>query len=236
MRPEFELLLSCARRFIDDGCVENLRSLLRGGIDWPYLLRQADAHGLTPLLCWHLTNSCRDEIPRPLLEQLRDHFYSNARSNLLLTGELLELLDLLAARGIRAIPFKGPALAASVYGNIALRQFCDLDLLVDANAVAKIADLLASRGYRQEFNLTRAREAAFLRYQSERLFRRDRVVVEIQWRIAPRYFSFPLDYGSLWERLRPIVLGDRKVLTLSPEDSLLILCVHGAMPVRERLG
>src|SRR5207247_10696100 len=59
---------------------------------------------------------------------------------------------------------------------------------------------------------------------------------EIQWRIAPRYFSFPLDYGSLWERLRPIVLGDRKVLTLSPEDSLLILCVHGAKHLWERLG
>src|SRR5437867_2636917 len=185
MRPETELLLCCARRSLDNERVERIRALIRGGIDWAYLLRQAESHALMPLLCWHFTHNCRDAIPRPVLEQLRDYFHSNARSNLLLTEELLRLLDLLAARGIRAIPFKGPALAASVYGNIALRQFCDLDLLVHTNEVSKTKDLLISQGYRPEVNLTQAREAAFLRYQSELLFRRGKVVVEIQWRIAP---------------------------------------------------
>ena len=236
MRPESELLLCCARSSIDSERSDRIRSLLRDGIDWTHLLRQAKEHGVMPLLCWHLTNHCLDGIPQPLVDRLRDHFHSNARSNLLLTEELLSLLDLLEARGIRAIPFKGPALAASVYGNIALRQFCDLDLFVHASEVSKTRDLLISAGYQPELNLTREREAAFLRYQCELLFRRDRVVVEIQWRIAPRYFSFPLDYGRLWERVQPIALGEREVLTLSPEDSLLILCVHGAKHVWERLG
>ncbi len=236
MCPESELLLCCARSSVDDERSKRIRSLLRDGIDWTHLLRQANKHGLMPLLCLHLTSNCLDAMPRPIVDQLRDHFHSNARSNLLLTEELLELLDLLAAHGIRAIPFKGPALAASVYGNIALRQFCDLDLLVRENEVPKTKDLMISLGYEPQINLARAREGAFLRYQCEILFQRDKVVVEIQWRIAPRYFSFPLDYERLWERLRPVALGEREVFSLSPEDSLLILCVHGAKHVWERLG
>ena len=133
MRPEIELLLCCARRSLDNGRVERIGALIRGGMDWAYLLRQAELHAVMPLLCWHLTRNCPDAIPRPILEQLRDYFHSNARSNLLLTEELLSLLDLLATHGVRAIPFKGPALAASVYGNIALRQFCDLDLNVSVD-------------------------------------------------------------------------------------------------------
>src|SRR2546427_4838564 len=128
MRAESELLLCCARGSLDNERVERLRSLIRGGIDWPYLLRQAEAHGVMPLLSWQLARNCLDAIPRPILDQLQKYYYSNARSNFLLTEELLRLLDLLTSHGIRAIPFKGPALAASVYGNIALRQFCDLDL------------------------------------------------------------------------------------------------------------
>ena len=155
MRPESELLLCCARSSIDSERSDRIRSLLRDGIDWTHLLRQAKEHGVMPLLCWHLTNHCLDGIPQPLVDRLRDHFHSNARSNLLLTEELLRLLDLLEARGIRAIPFKGPALAASVYGNVALRQFCDLDLLVHASEVSKTRDLLISAGYQPELNLTR---------------------------------------------------------------------------------
>jgi len=53
---------------------------------------------------------------------------------------------------------------------------------------------------------------------------------------VPRDFSFPLDTDELWERLEPICLADRKLLTLSPEDVLLILCVHGAKHLWTYLG
>ena len=36
----------------------------------------------------------------------------------------------LPLQGIAAIPYKGPVLAAAVYGNLALRTFSDLDILV----------------------------------------------------------------------------------------------------------
>jgi len=36
---------------------------------------------------------------------------------------LLKLLDLFENHGIPAVPFKGPVLASSIYGDLSLRQF-----------------------------------------------------------------------------------------------------------------
>ena len=59
-------------------------------------------------------------VPKGFLEQLRDAFYANAAHNTLLARELLKLLRLLETHGIPALPFKGPVLAVSVYGSLAL--------------------------------------------------------------------------------------------------------------------
>ena len=52
------------------------------------------------------------------LGRLRKSFRSNVQRYLLLTAELLKLLDLFAVHGIDAIAFKGPVLAAAVYEDL----------------------------------------------------------------------------------------------------------------------
>src|SRR5437870_4666302 len=60
----------------------------------------------------------------------REERQRNARRNLLMLRELLEVLDLFAEHSVPALPYKGPILAAVEYGNVSLRTFCDLDILV----------------------------------------------------------------------------------------------------------
>ncbi|GAG91885.1 unnamed protein product, partial [marine sediment metagenome] len=83
-----------------------------------------------PLLYQSLKKTCPEAVPDDTLEQLRAYFLTNAKRNLFLTGKLLRLLELLKDNGILAVPFKGPVLAESVYGDLSLRQFADLDILV----------------------------------------------------------------------------------------------------------
>jgi ATP-binding cassette subfamily C protein len=59
--------------------------------------------------------------------------------------------------------------------------------------------------------------------------------VELQWEIVPRYFSFSLNLEVLRERLQLVPLGGATVPTVSPEDLLLILCVHVSKHFWERL-
>jgi hypothetical protein len=237
-RPEVELLLVCARTYKDSERAAQIRTLLRKDTDWSYLIRMAGRHGMIPLLYWHLNATCPEAIPETVLDHLRDYFHGNIYRNLFLTGELLKLLNLFEASGIPAVPYKGPILAASVYGNIALREFVDLDILVHKQDVLRAKELLVSVGYQPEFRLTRAQEAALLRYYHEYpLTRGDgEIIVDLHWEITEKYFAFPLNLERLWGGLEYISIGNRTVPTLSPEDLLLLLCMHGSHHVWERLS
>lgn len=238
MRPEWELLLHCVRIGSDPGKAEYMKPLLQKNLDWEYLIRTALRHSTMPLLYQSLASTCPEAIPTAPLAQLQKHFRNNARRNFFLTGELFQLLHGLAAHGISAIPYKGPLLAASAYGDFALRQFDDLDLLVHEQDVLRAKDFLISQGYCPEFQLNRAQEAAYLRSQSAHKLMRGKgmFIIELHWRIAEDYFSFPLDSEQLWERLETTSLAGQKVQTLSAEDFLLVLCVHGTKHCWERLG
>ncbi|CAN5867727.1 hypothetical protein BH23GEM5_BH23GEM5_15630 [soil metagenome] len=215
-----------------------VEQLLGQGIDWKYLVPAAHVHGVMPLLWRNLERVAPGVIPDWVRAQLGASYLHNARRNLFLTGELLRLLELLDDAGISAIPFKGPALAASLYGDVALRQFCDLDLLVHPHAVADVRDLLLAHGFEPEYSLSGAQHDALLISRNEMPFRNpDRgFFLEVQWQITPKFFSFPLEMKGLWDRLQPVSLGGKTVRGLSPEDLLLILCVHGAKHLWERLS
>jgi hypothetical protein len=154
-----------------------------------------------------------------------------------MTGELFKILDLLAAHGIAAIPYKGPTLAALAYGNLAFREFVDLDLLLHEHDIPRARDLLVAQGFRLGYKLTRAQEAASLDVTKElQLLSGDGLLVELHSGITYRDFGFPLDPERLWERLEPVSLAGREVFTFSLEDLLLILCVHGAKHCWVSLG
>lgn len=236
-RPEIELLLRCAQTSQDPDRVDRIHSLLRRTIDWEYILPTAGAHGVAPLLYWNLNATCPEAVPEDVMAKLRDRMYANGRRNLVLTGELLKILDALEEREITAIPYKGPVLATVAHGNLAFREFGDLDFLLDAKDVLKAKDVLASLGYQPQDQMTEAQEVAFLRYERQYEFARDDgVMVELQWKVTPRYFPFPLDHEYAWERTVPVSLGGRTVQTFAPEDLLLVLCVHGPVHCWERLG
>jgi hypothetical protein len=191
---------------------------------------------MAPLLYWHLDATSPEAVPENALDRLRSHFRSNCLRNLFLAGELLRLLNVFEAHGILAVPYKGPSLAVSVYGDLALREFCDLDILVHRHDVSQAKEVLASMGYQARYQLTKAQEAAFLRSQCEHPFMRGdgKSIVELHWGVAEKHF-FPLDTERLWGRLDRMPLGGGTVLSLSAEDMLLILCVHGSVHAWERL-
>ena len=199
-------------------------------LDWQFLLRIARDHGLTPLLYYNLSRGFSDALPKAVLEQLRGDFRTNSIHALKLTVELLRILDGLSAKGIKAIPFKGPTLAAEAYGDIALRQVGDLDLLVRGADLSVAQSYLEARGYRPMHDITRVQEGKLLKSVCQLPFVRGdrRVMVELHTAVTPKAFSFPLDTERLWDRLESIDVIGKRVTALSPEDLLVILCVHGA--------
>jgi hypothetical protein len=232
---EAELLLLCARTQMDGTRADRIRSIVREGVDWGGLLRIGSRHGMMSLLYWHLNAVCPESVPPGALEELRDSFRTLAVRNVQQTQELLHILDRLAARGVRAIPFKGLALAWWVYGNLSLRQVADLDLLIQPGDSVRAWEAMLSLGYRMVTPLDAAglpRDPAAYEY---RFARGEELIVELRWRLSPRHFRRSLDIGWLWERCQPVLLSARTVRRLPPEELLLILCIHGAKHAWDRL-
>ncbi len=197
----------------------------------------ARKHRMTPLLYWHLGVDDSGAVPKHVLEVLRAHFHDNNLRNLRLTGELLKITRAFEAHGIPVVPFKGPTLAALAYESLGLREFADLDILVHKQDVSRARELLASMGYRRQDRVAGAREAAFLKTRREYVFAREGgVVVELHWALTPRILAFRLKPEDLWDRVEKITLGRDAVLTLSTEDTLLFLCVHGSKHFWYRLA
>ena len=227
--PEIGLLLSCSRISLEAEETERIQSLAQKNIDWSYLLGMALRHRVMPLMYRSLYKTCPDLIPPVVLNQFRNHFYGNTLRNIFMTRELLKLLNLFETHKISAIPYKGPILADSIYGDIALRQFCDLDILIQKQDIMKARDLLVPLGYQPHFQLTDVNAIPYLKSQNELSFtRRDgKVNLELQWEIVPCYFNFPIASLELWDDLKRTMWEDSWFLTPSPEIMLIIICVHG---------
>lgn len=235
---EVELLLNCARAHLDKRRIERVRKLASSDLDWDDLLRMADRHGLQPLLYWHLNSVCPAAVPEPRLQYLRVAFQRVSALNIFLTHELQRLLSLFARNNITAVPYKGPALALQLYGNVALRQFSDLDILVHPRDVLRARDLLVAEDYVPLPPLTDGQQAVLLRTQCNLPFTRDhnRLVVELHWTVSAPHFARPFETAEFWGRLVDARLQDMNIKLPAPEDLLLALCIHGSKHLWERLA
>ncbi len=239
---EVELLLCSARTNIDSKIAERFRNLIQQDIRWEYLIQIAAEQKVIPLLYQSLKKTCPEAVPQMYLEQLRQEVLVNTAQNLCLATELVKLLNLLKEQDIPAIPFKGPVLATSVYGNLALRQFCDLDILVPKQDFVKATEILSQNEYRpieERWLLGDTQHTANLLYANEySLVRNDeRVCLDLHHRIiAKQYFSVQIDFDYWWQRLEPVSMLNTTVLNFQSEDLLLILCVHGSKHLWSRLG
>ena len=237
LRPEDQLLICIARRDLDESTAESIRDLLnRAVIDWEYVSATATSHGVAALLAHHLQSINCEAVPRSVLLQLQKENQQNSEQCLWLAGELVKLATAMEKAGIPCIPFKGPTLAITAYRDLGLRQFTDLDLFIHTGDVAKAKELLLSQGFKPVRNLSRAREAAFVRFDNACAFDNDRdVLIDLHWRFSPVHSSLPLENDDFWRRLEGVKIGNQTLFTLSAEDLLLVLCCHGFTHEWERL-
>lgn len=235
---EAELLVHCARLEVDPERAEQVRSLLTSQtIDWTNLLSLAQRHALIPLLYFQLNRVAAAHVPPERLQELRVRYQNNSALNVLLTGEMVSLLQLFERNRIPAVPYKGPAIGVGVYGNLSLRQFADLDILVPEAEVWRATELLIDRGYQAHFSIPPRKQSTFVRLSYVRLFQRDDdgTTVELHWRLAPRFFGAQFDTRRLWQAARMIQIQGANVRLPLPEDLILMLCIHGAKDCWEKL-
>jgi hypothetical protein len=157
---------------------------------------------------------------------------------MVLLRELLRLHPLFETAQISAIPFKGPLLAWMAYGNFFRREYSDLDFIIQQKNIPDVVAVLKSAGYVPQFdprvvhsdsNGIAPGQYAFQSYPQN-------ILVEIHTERTMRYFPTRIDFQELAGRLMTVEIGGQRIRTFSVEDTLVMLCVHGAKHFWERLG
>jgi hypothetical protein len=237
-RPELEINLCCGRALIDPPAKEGVRLLIRNGVNWPDVMAIAERHRLSPVVYEIIAGTAQDLISPAQLNVLREATVHSTRAGMALLRELLRLHRIFEAAQILVIPYKGPLLAWVAYGSFIRREYSDLDFIVQQEYIPDAIDVLKSAGYRPQFDPREAHagQGATAPGQYSFLSHPQKILAEFHTERTLRYFPTPIDLQDLASRLMTVGIGEQRLRTFSIEDTLVMLCVHGAKHFWERLG
>lgn len=196
--------------------------------DWTSIVQSALHHGVAGLLCRSLRSLPEGQAPQEIVDAAGVYLADTDAQGALVVAHLFDILDVLAAEEIPALPFKGPALGVLAHVSATIRPSQDIDVLVRRDDMDRAIAALSRLGYHLAESMSpRVREAYYDYNGQVILFAEGRTSVEPHWEFSHRALDERLDLMGLWDRARPVDLAGRAVPTLSLEDTLLIACVHG---------
>jgi hypothetical protein len=194
-------------------------------INWPLVTKLAIQHGVLPLLYKYLKRQKEGIVPQTELVKQKNLYLNNVGLNIMVTQKLLNILKILSTNGFESVPFKGPVIAIQAYGDIGLRAFCDLDILIKSSDFSAIYDLLLSEGY-----LSLKPRIGKLKS----IWKKSRRNFEFQGKKCFFDFHMQVSQGPLffrlkdkWNMLSTVELNSQEVPCLNNHDTILMLALHG---------
>jgi hypothetical protein len=154
-----------------------------------------------------------------------------------MSAELIRIMKLLEDNGIEALAFKGPTLAQMAYGDITLRQYGDLDILVDEKDVFKAGKLLQSHGFTALYPLNILNNKTCMLVDSDFAFKgnTNNILIEMHWRLFRKNIGHHLTFQQYSKDPHTVHINGIPIKTLSPELHLLYLSLHGSKHAWERI-
>ena len=237
------VIACCQSELSDEDIVLVCNVLHIQHIPYETLLILAHQHGVLPLVYKTLKKLYEEEylpyVPYTdtLITEAKDLYRAIAQKNMLMSAELIRIMKLFQANNIEALAFKGPALAQAAYGDITLRQYGDLDILIHRKDFRHIASLMQEKGYSPHYpiEIFAGDKVMFEMNNDCPFYDRNRgLAVEIHWDFF-RKLALPTERFSPWENTETVMINGKDIRTLSSETHLLYHALHGAKHVWERL-
>ncbi|MGH7622854.1 MAG: nucleotidyltransferase domain-containing protein, partial [Gemmatimonadaceae bacterium] len=205
--------------------------------DWPRFVGLAERHAVLQLVSRQLATLEAGRIPEDVISRASEVARLGAVRGLQLTGQLVSIVQELDRRGIEAMPVKGPTLAALVYGDLSLRLYEDLDILVRLADVDAATKALRAMGYREARTFNDSRDALIPESHHQAFIHSESgTPVELHWSLTHRTLARDSLENQWWQHRRELSLGGASIQTLGAEPLILYLCMHGGKHSWARLG
>ena len=202
-------------------------------VDADRFLYVLDCHRLTNVVYQHTKNAL--PFSGVIQERLKAKDAQNRLRQLGFVAELCRVLKLLQENHIEAISLKGPLLSHRHYGDYALRECKDLDILVRPTDFQAAYKLLTTNGYQLSEVLWNSPKQEIVYRQTfyhYDLYHAGRAVqLELHWRLNGTGY----DVESIWANSVTYLLGFFPVRSLSAADTFIYLCQHGGTHQWKRL-
>jgi hypothetical protein len=236
---EARLMIACAQTNPGPQAVSDVAEILRGSLDWDYIFRIANRNAVLPLISRNLLHRWKDSLPQDVRDTFSSGHQQQIQRNMVATARLLKLVEEFRSSNIPVLPFKGPLLAIRAYRDLSLRRFGDLDMLIRPHDLAPSIELLKANGYspvtsatwleKTNWNISDKKDILFISDDGD-------LPVELHWKLSGSHFALPVEEDRLWARAEETSIAGHKIGTLSFNDLLLYLCLHGSRHSWERLG
>jgi len=229
--PEARLLIAVAKSGARPSGMARIGELGKD-VDWHIFEDYASKHRLLPLSFCHFRRMTPCPVPRNKLAAMWGHSELVSRRNAEMYDELLRIISLLQSKGVRTLAYKGPMLAFSAYSDLTLREFGDLDLLLRPPDILRAKAMLEPMGYRSEYQLSAAVEGDLFRSGVNYHLSLDRespqIRVELHWKTDPEFPVEPQGDENWWSCLSTVRHAGLDMSSFSPEELVLVLCLHGS--------
>jgi hypothetical protein len=197
------------------------------GVNGEAFLAAVERHRLEIPLATQLAHL---HLPRRVEEAIQERARLQRLAALPLTAAAMEVLGLLERRGVRALVFKGPALALQTCGDITARGGGDLDLLVDPAALAVALACLEQEGFERVPGFAPRQldslPGRYARWAMKELpLVRGPLALDLHWVLTNMGRNDPC-FEALWERHLVVAAGGASLRTLCRSDALVHSCAH----------
>lgn len=227
LSPEHELILACARSSLDDRQTSKAEHLLLEPLDWSQLISLTNRHLVTPLVFHYLDSAgLSDALPRNIYERMRHFTVANLARNMQRYAELDRILDSFKVSSIPVVILKGAALAKTVYADVSLRQFGDIDVLIPRDRLASARQIMVESGYTLLKDNYPVPDYLNEELGCEWTYYNSTTVIEIHWNLLDLKAPFQFNPVGMIARSVPLQLDHHEALSLCPEDEIIHLCIH----------
>lgn len=182
---------------------------------WNTLLQVARQNGVTGFI--YRNTRGLDVLPDHARTELRDWYQQTTFRNLDQLGETLNVLKILAASGIKAIPLKGVVASEIIFDDLGVYPSSDIDILVHPDDLDAAKQVLQTRA---EYVSVPGRSEEELRASHYHyILHKKQYLLELHWNLTKRYFEVQPEFW--WEGVRSVQWRGVEILELAPEKYLM---------------
>ncbi len=204
-------------------------------LDINRVISLAKKHAILPLVYKTLKNL---DMDHKIVSAFKPHYLSIAQRNISMSAELIRIMKLLEENSIQMLAFKGPTLSQMAYGDITLRQYGDLDVLIKKEDIDKIDILFKESGYQHLLPLTSIQTSIRLKYAKDLSFIHPSkgILFEMHWAFLNQNYPIQIDLENFWLETQEVKLNGNTMHTFSNENLLIYLAIHGSRHLWERIS